>query len=34
MAVRNAIGSIKDLKGKTVAASAPGTRPISRSPGF
>jgi len=27
MAVRNAIGSIKDLKGKTVAASAPGTSP-------
>jgi NitT/TauT family transport system substrate-binding protein len=34
MAVRNAVtASIKDLKGKTVAASAPGTRPISRSPG-
>lgn len=27
MAVRNAVGSIKDLKGKTVAASAPGTSP-------
>ena len=27
MAVRNATGSIKDLKGKTVAASAPGTSP-------
>jgi NitT/TauT family transport system substrate-binding protein len=27
MVVRNAIGSIKDLKGKTVAASAPGTAP-------
>jgi NitT/TauT family transport system substrate-binding protein len=27
MVVRNAIGSIKDLKGKTVAASAPGTSP-------
>jgi NitT/TauT family transport system substrate-binding protein len=27
MAVRNTIGSIKDLKGKTVAASAPGTAP-------
>ncbi len=27
MAVRNAIGSIKELKGKTVAASAPGTAP-------
>ena len=28
MAVRNNIGSIKDLKGKTVAASAPGTAPF------
>jgi NitT/TauT family transport system substrate-binding protein len=27
MAVRNAVASIKDLKGKTVAASAPGTAP-------
>ena len=27
MVVRNAIGSIKDVKGKTVAASAPGTAP-------
>lgn len=27
MVVRNAIGSIKDIKGKTVAASAPGTAP-------
>src|SRR3712207_8154556 len=27
MAVRNTINSIKDLKGKTVAASAPGTPP-------
>lgn len=27
MAVRSAIGSIKDIKGKTVAASAPGTSP-------
>ncbi|MFJ5367670.1 ABC transporter substrate-binding protein [Bosea sp. CER48] len=27
MAVRNGVGSIKDLKGKTVAASAPGTSP-------
>src|SRR5205085_11165264 len=27
MAVRNDIASIKDLKGKTVAASAPGTSP-------
>jgi len=27
MAVRNDVGSIKDLKGKTVAASAPGTAP-------
>src|ERR671919_430025 len=27
MVVRNGIGSIKDLKGKTVAASAPGTAP-------
>ena len=27
MATRNDIGSIKDLKGKTVAASAPGTAP-------
>ena len=27
MAVRNGVGSIKDMKGKTVAASAPGTSP-------
>src|ERR1700754_3957202 len=27
MAVRNSVGSIKELKGKTVAASAPGTAP-------
>ena len=27
MAVRNTIGTIKDLKGKQVAASAPGTAP-------
>jgi NitT/TauT family transport system substrate-binding protein len=30
MAVRNDIASIKDLKGKTVAASRPARRPISR----
>ncbi len=33
MVVRNNVNSIKDIKGKTVAASAPGTAPISPSPG-
>ena len=33
MVVRDEIASIKDLKGKTVAASAPGPHPTSPSPG-